>query len=253
MARRLINQNRQAEWAEQDRLQTRLVAASSVRLQREIGRTMRVMLQDFERTGNVHANDEHQRRVRQILTAGYSEAIQASADRLLDGAKGFHGRMWHKDRRSVYERILLEFLAKRGGAQIADDISETTKRQIMTMVAMGRRDGLGQDAIARMISGRIATVSRARSAVIARTETHSAAGFANHEAAVDTGLPLDKEWISAADERTREDHSAADGQTVHIHEPFSVGGESLAFPGDPSGSAEMIINCRCVESFVVRE
>jgi hypothetical protein len=50
---------------------------------------------------------------------------------------------------------------------------------------------------------------------------------------------------STLDNRTREDHAAADGQRVPVGEPFIVGGESLEFPGDPAGSPEQVINCRC--------
>ena len=41
-------------------------------------------------------------------------------------------------------------------------------------------------------------------------------------------------------------HRAANGQTVGIHEDFIVGGAALAFPGDPAGPPEEVINCRCV-------
>ncbi|MFN2347650.1 MAG: hypothetical protein ABR616_18305, partial [Dermatophilaceae bacterium] len=54
-----------------------------------------------------------------------------------------------------------------------------------------------------------------------------------------------KLWIATADDRTRPEHLSANGQCVETDEPFRVGGEGLAMPGDPSGSAGMIINCRC--------
>jgi hypothetical protein len=40
-------------------------------------------------------------------------------------------------------------------------------------------------------------------------------------------------------------HRDADGQTVPVFMPFQVAGEPLQFPGDPSGSPENVINCRC--------
>jgi hypothetical protein len=36
-----------------------------------------------------------------------------------------------------------------------------------------------------------------------------------------------------------------------MDQPFIVGGEALQFPGDPAGSPEMVINCRCGTSFLV--
>lgn len=54
-----------------------------------------------------------------------------------------------------------------------------------------------------------------------------------------------KTWLATPDDRTRETHVEADGQTVPIDAQFDVGGELLDYPGDPSGSDEEVINCRC--------
>jgi hypothetical protein len=54
-----------------------------------------------------------------------------------------------------------------------------------------------------------------------------------------------KTWQDTGDGKTRIAHSIADGQTVKINQPFIVGGEALDYPGDPAGSAGMIIRCRC--------
>jgi uncharacterized protein with gpF-like domain len=62
---------------------------------------------------------------------------------------------------------------------------------------------------------------------------------------------MQKEWIASGGERTRENHLLASGQTVSIDEPFVVGGDYLMQPGDPSGSAEEIINCRCAVGYSV--
>lgn len=56
-------------------------------------------------------------------------------------------------------------------------------------------------------------------------------------------------WNTMADDSVRPDHADADGQTVALNTPFSVGGEDLMCPGDPSGSDEQTINCRCLLSF----
>jgi hypothetical protein len=44
------------------------------------------------------------------------------------------------------------------------------------------------------------------------------------------------------DGNTRDIHAMVDGDEVPFDRPFSNG---LMFPGDPSGSAENVINCRC--------
>lgn len=89
---------------------------------------------------------------------------------------------------------------------------------------------------------------------IARTELHTARSAAMDKAAgwlADTGATVRKVWISAADERVRPEHVAANGQTVGYDEPFIVGGEQLWFPGDrENGSPGNTIQCRCVVNYI---
>ena len=68
-----------------------------------------------------------------------------------------------------------------------------------------------------------------------------------------SGVIEKKEWLSAFADDSRDEHMAADGQVVGIDESFVVGGESLAYPGDPGGSATNIINCLCDVLPVVSE
>lgn len=84
---------------------------------------------------------------------------------------------------------------------------------------------------------------------IARTETMAAvnggtlAGMGVRAGL--TGEVVEKVWLATHDRRTRQDHRAADGQRVAHDAPFLVGGERLAFPGDPNGPARQVVNCRC--------
>jgi len=83
---------------------------------------------------------------------------------------------------------------------------------------------------------------------IARTETHGAAEatvFTSAGAISNAGFDVTKEWVAAIDSRTREAHADADGQIVDINDAFDVDGEALMFPGDPDGSPDNTINCRC--------
>src|SRR5690625_6608151 len=81
-------------------------------------------------------------------------------------------------------------------------------------------------------------IARYRSHVIARTETHLAAGFANETAAEESGLDLEKEWVAAWDDRTRETHIEPDGQRVPIGGRVNVRGYELEYPGGASGPAD---------------
>lgn len=56
---------------------------------------------------------------------------------------------------------------------------------------------------------------------------------------------LHKVWISTLDGKTRPSHWAADGQRAPLAGTFTVGGEQLRFPADPTASAAERKNCRC--------
>lgn len=90
-------------------------------------------------------------------------------------------------------------------------------------------------------------VAEGRAVTIARTEVVSASNAGSIEGARALGdsAPTFKEWLATADERTREAHAEADGQVVALDDPFDVDGEELDAPGDPAGSPENVINCRC--------
>lgn len=88
----------------------------------------------------------------------------------------------------------------------------------------------------------------ARATTITRTEVQSAVNhgtFDGMRSMPDGYRPAYKSWVCTLDRRTRDAHFAADGQTVPLEGTFTVNGEELAFPGDPVGSAENVINCRC--------
>lgn len=105
------------------------------------------------------------------------------------------------------------------------------------------------------LAGRVAAVFDAadsRATLIARTEVVGASnGIAHAQAneAAALGLALWKTWLATADDRTREDHAFADGQTVPNDQPFEVGDDLLMYPGDPDGSAEQVCNCRCTVTY----
>jgi hypothetical protein len=96
-----------------------------------------------------------------------------------------------------------------------------------------------------------------RARVIARTENTRAYGAGTTAAGMEqsrvSGRTLNKRWITEHDERVRLSHKAADGQTVPIWMPFIVEDEALMFPGDPAGSPDNVINCRCDVTIVNEE
>jgi hypothetical protein len=80
--------------------------------------------------------------------------------------------------------------------------------------------------------------------MLARTDLNGLANGASVMAASLVGVTY-KQWLTAEDDKVRETHAEADGQTVPVDQPFDVGGEQLDYPGDPAGSDDEVCNCRC--------
>lgn len=56
-----------------------------------------------------------------------------------------------------------------------------------------------------------------------------------------------RRWVTRKDDKVRETHAHAEGQTVEMDQPFIVGGYPLRYPGDRQGPPAIVINCRCVQ------
>lgn len=133
----------------------------------------------------------------------------------------------------------------------AIDFAENSKyfqkqvtKQVTTGILLGESN---EDIALRLIKNipDMGKVSAVRNARTATTSAECAGRQDTYMAAKNMGIVLKKEWQSAHDARTRDAHIAADGQKVEVEQPFIVGGERLMNPGDPSGSAWNIMNCRC--------
>lgn len=151
--------------------------------------------------------------------------------------------------RSVdFEAVVNEYFNTR--TLILSGISLRMSARISRLIEVGRADNLTLPQIAKMVSEKFLPISRSRAALIARTETHNAASFANHSyhknVENQTGTKMLKKWVATNDARTRTAHSAANGQIVDMAEDFTVGGVPMAFAGDSKGGASNVINCRCV-------
>ncbi len=138
-------------------------------------------------------------------------------------------------------------------------ITEETQRLIREVFTNAYEQGLGIDDI--IIQFENTELSKVRSRLIARTETVTAANRGAQFVAKDTGLKLNKEWLSASDNRVRRDHQLVNGQTVPMDELFTVGKDKMLVPGDrgnvegrPKTSAANIVNCRCTTLYLpIRE
>lgn len=74
-------------------------------------------------------------------------------------------------------------------------------------------------------------------------------GYEDLQQAIESGKKK-KMWVSQRDGRVRHTHRVADGQTVPINGYFKVGNSLLAYPTDPEGEPEEVVNCRCRISYL---
>ncbi len=131
--------------------------------------------------------------------------------------------------------------AKREAAWLVTKITETTRSAIQDAVGAGVEAGQGARGIATRIE-QAGAFSRERALLIARTEatriTNGAPTEALEAVGRDRGTKFVKTWVTAGDDRVREEHVELDGETRGIDEEFSNG---LQFPGEP--------NCRCILTY----
>lgn len=139
--------------------------------------------------------------------------------------------------------VILYYLQNYAGEKITL-ITDTTRRDILKMLAEGETEGLTYQEIEKKL---LADFTQGRAQKIVRTESVGASNFGALVAAYELGIDLKKEWITARDNRVRHSHKQLDGETVWLDEQFTNG---LSFPGDPIGTAAEVINCRCVLGFV---
>lgn len=131
-------------------------------------------------------------------------------------------------------------------AEKVTNIDRTTRQRMKAIVSDSFEKGESIDKVAAKIQATTAGMTQRRAYVIARTEIVGASNYASHLVADESGLFATRTWVSSRDERVRDTHKTMDGQSAPMDKLYSNG---LMFPGDPSGPAKEVIQCRCVETF----
>ncbi len=211
---------------------------------------IRAAWKDYERTGSVpnHLRSAHEAKLAAILDNHYQAVMPYFGKMTTKQLKANHRYIEHKAARGTFVNRLLEWAHTRA-LNNASTIADTDAADVRNAITRGLADGLGNAEIARSIRS-VTDLTPFRAATVARTETHAAATYGAIEEARQTseeiGIVLVKEWLPTLDDRTRPEHAAMAGVApIPLDQDFDVGGESLDRPGDPSGSPENVINCRC--------
>ena len=119
------------------------------------------------------------------------------------------------------------------------------KKSIKAEISRGIASSLPYSDIARNITN-VSNAPRSRAKTIVRTEGHRIQQQSAEDArqsAKDRGFDVVRVWDATLDGKTRPSHRNVDGEICELDGKFSNG---LRYPGDPSGTAAEVVNCRCV-------
>lgn len=119
------------------------------------------------------------------------------------------------------------------------------KRTLQNSLLQGILQGESIDKMAARLArdvGHMNTVQAIRAARTMCTEAQNAGRLQNYREAEALGIDMLKEWVSTADDRTRESHAEMDGVRVKVKDLFP---NHLECPGDHRGEPAEVYNCRC--------
>lgn len=167
---------------------------------------------------------------------------------------------------SPADRALADY-AESFGTRSRNQILTSTREQIIRSITVGMARGETQPQMIEALRNDLPRISATRASVIVRTESHAASQYTSQRLAASMNIPLIKRWNSVNDARTRDfglagrvssfNHRVMNGTKIPLTNRFHVptlggGAEALLFPGDPTGSAGNIINCRCMQTYIRR-
>ena len=214
-----------------------------------------------------------------IYQKQYQEALKGQVDNILDDLQknaytnisdyldksyedGFIGTMFDLqgqgiplciplDQQSMVRAVQLDSKISKGlYTRMGEDVA-TLKKHITSEVSRGISSGMSYEQVAQLIAFKMTGTkykdggALARAMTIARTEGHRIQIQGTMDAcerAKEKGADIVKQWDSTMDKKTRKSHQQVDGEIRELEETFSNG---LMFPGDPSGGAAEVVNCRC--------
>jgi len=244
-----IRYSARKEILEQNRLRSTFERRLNLQLLTEFAKIGKAAQNEYEASNKVFATSINiNENFRKILRPHYRAVIEKFGLRIFENLKNVPN----------FEFLIQNYVNEFGAIAIAN-ISKTTRLRIVRIIAQMEREGAGTQEIGRAIyNSQRGAFPRYRAATIARTETHSAASYANHEVAKGMNITdLQKQWVSVSDSRTRSHHSSLNGTRIPMDEDFVVNVKGISYsmskPSDPRGGAVNNINCRCVLLYVSPE
>lgn len=266
----LLNRNeKQTAWRQQNARRKRLTANFERDLKTDFHEMGKLAADASKVSGDtqvkvyavIHAIDNFMPTIKRTIERNIKYALDDFGKMILEEAKSIEGVIEVKASRK-FESFVKDFTERRSGAavtQIAGTTHKQARRIISEWTAEAVTSGDSNSDLAGYLQMEMDGLSDSRATLIARTETAIASNNGALGAAKSLEIPgLQKEWVSAEDDRVRDggkngdgaDHVDADGQIVSVDDKFSVPpGDDMDCPGDVSAPADQVCNCRCVQVF----
>ena len=152
----------------------------------------------------------------------------------------FFNAAWYEEMVNYFRLI--------GGTKVTG-IDDTTRNIVKNLLANILGQNLSRRDQAKLFEESLndPAFNRARSLVIARTESTTAANFGINMGAESSDYEVQKFWINTREPgRTRPSHLAMTRDRIALNQPFMVGGVPMMYPGEVGAPAAEVVNCRCV-------
>lgn len=208
---------------------------------------------------------ENMGEIKKTISRHVKYALKEFGFQVFDEAKSIGFSIETKANRK-FDQFVQGYIDRRTATAITE-IEGATKKKVHAVVkrlvdAAIVEGESGLDLSAK-IGDEFSSLSAGRARLIARTEVTMASTNGQLEAVKSLQVPgMVKEWVSANDDRVRDggddgadaNHADMDGVTVSLDEKFNVPPDAdMECPGDPSGGASQVCNCRCALVYKVKD
>jgi len=268
--------NKRQQTAQYERLNARFEALFLPKVHRALKSQVNKVISILEESGytaaqNYLTTNTGNVKVGEVIKEIYAKVgrrwAQITYSRLLPETRGQKAAPVGIERKGFgfnYEwtKFILEYLERYLFEKVTFEIAQTTQNAMLRTISRATAAGWSIDQTVDRLDDW--PFLRYQAARIVRTEVNRAANVGSTAQAETSEYEQMKEWQSAEDNRVRgnpvngmkdhADHWSLDGIKINagdvFHDPRN--GDQLAFPGDPRGKAESVINCRCHASYTFK-
>ena len=125
-------------------------------------------------------------------------------------------------------------------------VNTTTIETIYAELLDAQATNMTVAEFARSIYEKVEGFTRGRAMTWAATESAKTDNYGQLEGYRDSAYVDGKGWLCSFLPTSRQDHEDISGTEIGIDDYFDLGdGSKMLYPGDPSGNAGEVINCRC--------